>query len=181
MKKRWLAGLMTHQYKKLPVTMKMWMQFNVMPRTPDGRTAARRSATIVQYKSESLAAGLWAALSLSLRYGSQCEQIFFEVTVNRVNNCLNKSPSCGGYDPCSRSAAPPSDIVLNNELGKTSQLAPDKGLDCRHRCAVHLYRKWRTCWNVNYTTTSQSSIAALKEPRRRTVLPLDPSYGDDNE
>jgi len=33
MKKRWLAGLMTPQYKKLPVTMKMWMQFNVMPRT----------------------------------------------------------------------------------------------------------------------------------------------------
>jgi len=33
MKKRWLAGVMTHQYKKLPVTMKMWMQFNVMPRT----------------------------------------------------------------------------------------------------------------------------------------------------
>jgi len=24
---------MTHQCKKLPVTMKMWMQFNVMPRT----------------------------------------------------------------------------------------------------------------------------------------------------
>jgi len=24
---------MTHQYKKLSVTMKMWMQFNVMPRT----------------------------------------------------------------------------------------------------------------------------------------------------
>jgi len=33
MKKRWLAGLMTHQYKKLPVTLKIWMQFNVMPRT----------------------------------------------------------------------------------------------------------------------------------------------------
>jgi len=32
MKKRWLAGLMTHQYKKLPVAMKMWMQFNVMLR-----------------------------------------------------------------------------------------------------------------------------------------------------
>jgi len=30
MKKRCLAGLMTHQYKKLPVTMKMWMQFNVV-------------------------------------------------------------------------------------------------------------------------------------------------------
>jgi len=29
-KKRWLAGLMTHHYKKLPVTMKMWMQFYVM-------------------------------------------------------------------------------------------------------------------------------------------------------
>jgi len=29
MKKRLLAGLMTHQYKKLPVTVKMWMQFNV--------------------------------------------------------------------------------------------------------------------------------------------------------
>jgi len=26
---------MTRQYKKLPVTMKMWMQFNVMPRTLD--------------------------------------------------------------------------------------------------------------------------------------------------
>jgi len=24
---------MTHQYKQLPVAMKMWMQFNVMPRT----------------------------------------------------------------------------------------------------------------------------------------------------
>jgi len=33
MKKRGLVGLMTHQYKKLPVTMKMLMQFNVMPRT----------------------------------------------------------------------------------------------------------------------------------------------------
>jgi len=32
MKKRWLAGLVTQQYKKLPVTMKMWMQFNVRPR-----------------------------------------------------------------------------------------------------------------------------------------------------
>jgi len=30
-KARWLAGLMTHQYKKLPVTMKMWMQFNLRP------------------------------------------------------------------------------------------------------------------------------------------------------
>jgi len=33
MKERGLAGLMTHQYKTLAVTMKMWMQFNVMPRT----------------------------------------------------------------------------------------------------------------------------------------------------
>jgi len=33
MKKRRLAGLMTHQYKKIPVTMKMWMQLNAMPRT----------------------------------------------------------------------------------------------------------------------------------------------------
>jgi len=32
MKKRRLAGLMTHRYKQLPVTMKMWMQFN----SPDG-------------------------------------------------------------------------------------------------------------------------------------------------
>jgi len=32
MKKRGLAGLMTHQYKKLPVTKKMWMHFNVIPR-----------------------------------------------------------------------------------------------------------------------------------------------------
>jgi len=36
MNKRCLAGLMTHQYKKLPVTTKMWMQFNVMPRTSLG-------------------------------------------------------------------------------------------------------------------------------------------------
>jgi len=33
MKKCWLAGLMTNQYKKLPVTMKMGMQFSVMPWT----------------------------------------------------------------------------------------------------------------------------------------------------
>jgi len=36
MKKRWMASLMTHQYKKLPVTMKMWMQINVMPCTSLG-------------------------------------------------------------------------------------------------------------------------------------------------
>jgi len=34
MKKRLLAGLITHQYKKLPVTMKMWMQFNVKRYVP---------------------------------------------------------------------------------------------------------------------------------------------------
>jgi len=45
MKKRWLSGHMTHQYKKLPVTMKIWMQFNVMHaqdsglRTQDGLNA----------------------------------------------------------------------------------------------------------------------------------------------
>jgi len=47
MKKRRLAGLMTHQYKKLKMWMQLtsypghhsvWMQFNVMPRTqPDYR------------------------------------------------------------------------------------------------------------------------------------------------
>jgi len=36
MKKRCLIGIMTHLYKKLPVTMKMWMQFNVMPWTSLG-------------------------------------------------------------------------------------------------------------------------------------------------
>jgi len=36
------AGLMTHQYKKLPVTMKMWMQFNVMPRTVSSEWNKRR-------------------------------------------------------------------------------------------------------------------------------------------
>jgi len=30
---------MTHQYKKLPVTKKMWMQFNVMPWTSLGEDA----------------------------------------------------------------------------------------------------------------------------------------------
>jgi len=45
MKKRLLAGLMTHQYKKLglPVTMKMWMQFNVMPWTSLGVDAVRHA------------------------------------------------------------------------------------------------------------------------------------------
>jgi len=36
-----------HRYKKLPVTMKMWMRFNVMPRTSLGVDAAKRNA---QYK-----------------------------------------------------------------------------------------------------------------------------------
>jgi len=36
MKKRRLADLMKHQYKKLTVTMEMSMQFNVMPRTSLG-------------------------------------------------------------------------------------------------------------------------------------------------
>jgi len=33
MKKRRLAGYLKYQNKNLPVTMKMWMQFSVMPRT----------------------------------------------------------------------------------------------------------------------------------------------------
>jgi len=35
---------MTHQYKKLPKTMKMWMQFNVMPWTSLGVDAVYRHA-----------------------------------------------------------------------------------------------------------------------------------------
>jgi len=35
---------MTHQYKKLPVTMKMWMQFYVMPWTSLGVDAVYRHA-----------------------------------------------------------------------------------------------------------------------------------------
>jgi len=40
---------MTHQYKKLPVTMKMWMQFNVMPWTSLGVDAViiHRNAVFV--------------------------------------------------------------------------------------------------------------------------------------
>jgi len=47
MKKHWLASLMPHQYKKLPVTMKTWMQFNVMPRTPWKRITV--NSTIVYW------------------------------------------------------------------------------------------------------------------------------------
>jgi len=48
MKKRRLAGLMTHQYKKLPVTMKMWMQLNVMPWTPSTWGMMRSDARQLQ-------------------------------------------------------------------------------------------------------------------------------------
>jgi len=34
---------MTNQYKKLPVIMKMWMQFNVMPRTGPQNTISKYS------------------------------------------------------------------------------------------------------------------------------------------
>jgi len=44
MKKRSLASLLTHQYKKLPVTMKKWMQFNIMPWTSLGVDAVQRHA-----------------------------------------------------------------------------------------------------------------------------------------
>jgi len=37
-----MAGLMKHQYEKLPVTMKMWMQLNVMPRKASWRDAVNR-------------------------------------------------------------------------------------------------------------------------------------------
>jgi len=37
---------MTHQYKKLPVTMKMWMQFNVMPWTSLEVDAVKRQAQL---------------------------------------------------------------------------------------------------------------------------------------
>jgi len=37
---------MTHQYKKLPVTMKMWMQFNVMALTSLGVDAVITSCHV---------------------------------------------------------------------------------------------------------------------------------------
>jgi len=46
MKKRWLAGLISHQYEKVPVTMKMWMQFNVMPWTSLGVDTAHISSQV---------------------------------------------------------------------------------------------------------------------------------------
>jgi len=46
MKKRSLASLMIHPYKKLPVTMKMWMQFNVMPRGQHARQTMNNCAII---------------------------------------------------------------------------------------------------------------------------------------
>jgi len=56
MKKRWLAGLMTRQYKKLPVTMKMWMQFNVMPWTSLGVDAVYRHAQDVTDAGDNVSA-----------------------------------------------------------------------------------------------------------------------------
>jgi len=59
MKKRRLAGFMTQQYKKLPVTMKMWMQFNVMPSTSLGVDAVYRHAQdAARYQSCSLSVRL---------------------------------------------------------------------------------------------------------------------------
>jgi len=53
MKKRWLAGLMTHQYEKLPVTMKLWMQFNVMPWTLLGETQwSKTCSTVIHLTSQ---------------------------------------------------------------------------------------------------------------------------------
>jgi len=54
MKKRRRAGLVTHQYKKLPVTMKMWMQFNVMPRIepgPPAHMSEQRTGIAVWYNT----------------------------------------------------------------------------------------------------------------------------------
>jgi len=40
---------MTHQYKKLPVTMKMWMQFNVIPRTQIKERAHLLKSTVKKH------------------------------------------------------------------------------------------------------------------------------------
>jgi len=42
---------MTHQYKKRPVTMKMWMQFNVMPWTSLGADAVYTESLALWYNS----------------------------------------------------------------------------------------------------------------------------------
>jgi len=67
MKKRKLASLMTHQYKKLPVTIQMWMlvwmQFNVMPRTnrrPVIRIVAAAAAGLQTLLQQCLSAYKWA-------------------------------------------------------------------------------------------------------------------------
>jgi len=45
-----MAGLMKHQYKKLPVTMKMGMQFNVMPWTSLGVGAVPRTRSVFKQR-----------------------------------------------------------------------------------------------------------------------------------
>jgi len=81
MKKRWLAGLMTHQYKKLPVTMKMWMQFNVV------RRAEWRLVSVLLMCAERgrpamiLAAALSTDCRRRRRYAgmSRCHNILFTI------------------------------------------------------------------------------------------------------
>jgi len=60
MRKRRLAGLMTHQYKKLPVTMKIWMQFNNMPWTSLGAFHVFRVGLDVNLLHESVIYALYS-------------------------------------------------------------------------------------------------------------------------
>jgi len=53
---------MTHQYKKLPVTMKIWMQFNVMPRTQQVKEVKQK----INNEAQQLYAGIVDAKKLLL-------------------------------------------------------------------------------------------------------------------
>jgi len=129
MKKSWLAGLMTHQYKKLSVTTKMWMQFNVMPWTSLGVDAVLSSENI-QNALKSLAR--WGSLrrspDLLVGWGGALPDLTPSATATPRYSCLYGASFSFSVKMCSRicwslSARPafenPTFIGCNNYCGIT--------------------------------------------------------------
>jgi len=95
MKKRWLAGLMTHQYKKLTVTIIMWLQFNVIPRTND---MERSSTMVLSWQCQEPHYDTLELLELcACALRCACTIIAVNSLLPIIVCCTDRVVPCGGY------------------------------------------------------------------------------------
>jgi len=93
---------MKHQYKKLPVTMKMWMQFNVIPWTSLGVDAGIQQVRLLQvvFSKDTLqfvCSVQWRSSNFLSLHSSKTEFHIIGLS-QELLKLINVSLTCAGID-----------------------------------------------------------------------------------